>query len=564
MLLKSNFSFKVNIIKDKKGKYSKIKSPKKEEAKRKHDISEFIKSNFETNLSQKIKIENKNNKDKINFNNLTLDLSNEDISNININENNKIRSNISSFKLNDSKIYPIINPNELISFKIDSPIESPINIDEESKSYIKDIIDLCKNVNFLKKNLFKPKKEYYIEYNINNNVNRLKTEDLMEIVRKRKEKFNLKRKDNHWINNSIKYLELQTEKNRYKNTENNIDIPNYDLTKNKTNRIINEKYYSNINKNSNSKYTSNKNKYIKKNKNINIIKNHLFYLYKNNAKKINNFTIYKFNNNEIKKNKSLNLSNKNKISSFSRGKDYINYINKIKNNKIITSNKRLSININSQNKNSNYYSNNNNSKIKKKENENIKIEKIKGVKGVKQKAKNNPLKSDENNKCSYMNNSPSKFDIKNPNIFYQNKKSNTKCYYIFNIKKDQINNKNKIIINKSTNYLSLDNKSTNQNLIGVDNKYMNIKKGNLYMFKKIYNTNKECNKNKEICKSSINNNNDIIIKKFLKKSYENRGNNILKIKQLKIKANESLRKKTNNYNENNRNKNKIIKKFINE
>ena len=52
-----------------------------------------------------------------------------------------------------------------------------------------------------------------------------------------------------------------------------------------------------------------------------------------------------------------------------------------------------------------------------------------------------------------MNNSPSKFDIKNPNIFYQNKKSNTKCYYIFNIKKDQINNKNKIIINKSTNYL---------------------------------------------------------------------------------------------------------------
>ena len=158
MLLKSNFSFKVNIIKDKKGKYSKIKNPKKEEAKRKHDISEFIKSNFETNLSQKIKIENKNNKDKINFNNLTLDLSNEDISNININENNKIRSNISSFKLNDSKIYPIINPNELISFKIDSPIESPINIDEESKSYIKDIIDLCKNVNFLKKIYLNPKK----------------------------------------------------------------------------------------------------------------------------------------------------------------------------------------------------------------------------------------------------------------------------------------------------------------------------------------------------------------------------------------------------------------------
>ena len=547
MIIKLNISNKVNNLNDKEGKYFKIKNIKEKDSKIKHDIF---------NIEQKYKIENKNNKDTINLNNLTLDLSNEDLSNINYN----LRSNISSFKLNDDKIYQ----KELLSFKIDGPIESSINIDEESKSYIRDIIELCKDgkKDLEKKNiliyskLFNNKKEYYIENNNNNNINKLKTEDLIEISRRRKEKFNIKRKNILFNNNSIKYFELQTEKNRYIDTENNIDTQNYYLAKNKTNRInINDEYYSNILKKNNNKYINNNINDNNKNENFKDIKNHLFYLYKNNAKKVSNF-----NNNKIKKNKSLNLVNKNKTQSFNKSKENIN---RIKKNKTIVFNKGLFINNNEKRKNTNYNSNNDNSKINNKEKNNILIKKINNFK-VKFNIKNNPLKSDENNKCNYINTSPSNYDIKEPkesNIFYKNK-SNIKFYNKYNIKNHQKNNKN-IIINKPKNCLSIENKSKIPNLIIEDNKYNNKKKDNLHMFKKICNTSKVFDKNKEIYKSSININNDIISKKFLEKNNKNKRDNILNIKQLKLKANESLRKKINN-NKNNSNKNNLQSFLISE
>ena len=255
-----------------------------------HDNCIFFKNNNKANTIQQINIQNNYNKEKINNNNLTLDLSHEDINNIIINDN--INFDKSSIKFNYEEMNSSIHNKELKSNEINNIISPSINIDEESKSYIKDLIDTCKDNEKnckkynLKKLIFKNNNEN--NGNDNNHIKRLKTEDLMEIARRRK-KFSYQ--NNHNLeDNSVKIINIQTEHKKKINHENNNmdnDINELNKNKNKTNRInIKEDYFINLIK-CNSKYTLKS----KKISNNNVIKNHLFYLYKNKAK-----------NNNIKKN----------------------------------------------------------------------------------------------------------------------------------------------------------------------------------------------------------------------------------------------------------------------
>ena len=196
-----------------------------------------IKSNPKIKENQIAKI----NKPKINSNNLTLDLSYEDINNI---------INKYPIKFNSENNQPSINQKDINSSEIINQLPPSINIDEESKSYIKDIIDTCKegslkeknyNINMLNNNKGDDKDKNYIK--------RLKTEELIKIAKRRKEQM-IKKGCNKMEIDSFKTNVFVPEQNKKIDKENDIEINNYFLKRNKTYRInIKEEYYSSFLKN---------------------------------------------------------------------------------------------------------------------------------------------------------------------------------------------------------------------------------------------------------------------------------------------------------------------------
>ena len=146
--------------------------------------------------------------------------------------------------------------NELTSLEIKHPMTPSKIIDEESKSYIKEIIDNCKikKENELDKNLksnmskyikgnpnlcykdIKLKKEYYKN---NEHIKKLKTEDLIEIAKRRREQLN---KNRYHKIEEYRVNGLKTEQNRQINLDYDIEIDNCTLNKNKNiNNKINTK-----------------------------------------------------------------------------------------------------------------------------------------------------------------------------------------------------------------------------------------------------------------------------------------------------------------------------------
>jgi hypothetical protein len=110
-------------------------------------IDKIMRQNVKTEANQPENIAYLNsNCQKSNSNNLTLDLSFEDLNNIIINKHLQLEK--SSLKLNtefnNDNNCSSINQNEINSTEQKNHLGPSINIDEESKSYIKDIIDNCK------------------------------------------------------------------------------------------------------------------------------------------------------------------------------------------------------------------------------------------------------------------------------------------------------------------------------------------------------------------------------------------------------------------------------------
>ena len=492
----------------------------------------------------------KKNKSKINSNNLTLDLSYEDINNI---------INKYPIRFNSENNQPIINQNDINSSEINNQLPPSINIDEESKSYIKDIIDTCKEGSLKEKNckinMFNNKKGDDKEKNY---IKRLKTEELIKIAKRRKEQMN-KKACNKMEIDSFKTNVIVTEQNKKIDTENDIEIDNYFLKRNKTNRIkIKEEFYSSFLKNNNLNIKNNllnNNNKMNNNNNINnnTFKNHLFYIYKNknNNNQINNIIINDPKKNninkivQIKKQRSLNEttklispkenSNMNRKKNITLNKDLISY-----------ENRKAYI---------------------KKTNNNINKEKT-GIKRIK-KSINLKLTHnininirDNNNKCNYINSESSKQDIKNiknfskinkkenisPNILnFVNKKNISKIniYNNYNEKRKMNSHKNdkknNLLTNKSQNNLTTDIKYNYINLIYDDIKNKSKNKENFTTLKKNIYTSKKNGNYKEIFQTSPNNEN--CTKKYYKNITQNKSYNILNIKKLKIKANASVRDK---------------------
>ena len=298
-------------------------------------IDKIMRQNVKTEANQPEDICNLNNCQKSNSNNLTLDLSFEDLNNIIINKHLKLEK--SSLKLttefNNDNNCSSINQNEFNSTEQKNHFSPSINIDEESKSYIKEIIDNCKgkkgnffimdknpknnrlnyirtkpniNINLKEINL---KKENYKE---NGHIKRLKTEDLIEIAKRRKEHLNRKR-NNKKDEDSFKTNEIKTDQNRKLIIDTEFNEDNCLSKKNRTNRInIKEEYFSSFLKSNKTQANliNNNINNIKKNIindrikiNNNTIKNHLFNLYKEKNKNyLNNQNQNNYEkNNHVKK-----------------------------------------------------------------------------------------------------------------------------------------------------------------------------------------------------------------------------------------------------------------------
>lgn len=552
-------------------------------------IDKIMRQNVKTESNQPEYITSLNNCQKSNSSNLTLDLSFEDLNNIIINKH--LKSEKSSVKLNtefnSDNNCSSIKQNELNSTEQKNHFSSSINIDEESKSYIKDLIDNCKGkkrnylimdkklkndrINYIKE---KPnininlkdvniKKEHYRD---NGHIKRLKTEDLIEIAKRRKEHLNLKR-NNKKDEDSYKANEIKTEQNRKLIIDTEFNEDNCISKKNKTNRInIKEEYFSSFLK-SNKTQTNliNNINNIKKNLSINdrikinnnTIKNYLFYLYKeknknyfnnqtnhengNNNKKliqtksgINNtrkFTSI-FNNDCIKSKKNSNLNRRNQITlkkEFLFNQDSLNFLFKTNNSteKVIV-------------ENNNY--------------------KKKGI------FNNNTNVNSNKNKYHFFNYKLYNNNIKNKNILLNktknnstnvinvlSKKSNSR-FNIYNEKRKNLiiesSSKNKPS-NKSANYLSTNIQHNFQSK--KEEKKAKNKSKPATIFKKLLNTEKGNTKDKRIYNTLMSN--ELYGRGFYKNSLQNKSENILNIKELKLKANSSVRVKKSDMNNNNNNNN---------
>ena len=552
-----------------------INDNKKEEKKMNLDFfipDKILIQNFKTESSNLNNIYNKNNNNKkINSNTLSLDLSYEDINNSILNNNSRqdIYKEKCSINFNTENNDSILNQNELNPIEIKNQLTPSIIIDEESKSYIKEIIDYCKvqkgykvdkmpksNISKYikgKPNLYykdiKLKKEYYKN---NGHVKKLKTEDLIKIAKRRRENLNKNRYNK--VKEESKINSIKTEQNHQINIDNDNDIDIYALNKNKTNRIkIKKEYLSSFLKSNFNQINNNNNKRnkisINNNKinNINSFKNNLFYLFK--QKHLNNLSInHKINFDENFNNKIKILCQYNNQISHKKFNN-TNNDSKDKNNNIIKRNqtvlnKDLLITTHKNLLN---------------ENINIHDKYIKRNKRNRKKLINN--KNLTNNidsyKYAYINynkaihnfkNNYSKFynlDNNSTNIFnFLNKKNNSRMYLytdIYNFRKKICNhssNKTRNINNKSANYLSAHIKNTNY----MSKKESNLKNRNKApISQKLIYTEKEYKKEKDLYKTLINT--DIYERENNKNSLHNKSENILNIQEFKLSSKESMRLK---------------------
>jgi hypothetical protein len=502
------------------------------------------------------------NKQKKNSNNLTLDLSFEDINNIISNNHAKLDKYSIKFNSDNNRSTIPINQNEINSSEIKNQLTPSINIDEESKSYIKDIIDICKEASLKGKNCNlkennNNKKEYYKN---NGYIKRLKTEDLIEIAKRRKEHMN-KKVSNKIEIDSIKTSVLKTENNIINDkiiNNNDVEIDNYYLKRNKTNRInIKKEYFTgflkinNLNSKSNLCINNKMN-----NNNIYNIKNYYFLHNKNKNKNNQNNNNNIINEAKTKKIKQIYLLSKQKTNNERNKLISPKENSNIHRRKNITLNKDLI----SNEIRKNYINQSNNINISKKEKDILKKNKKKINLDLTNYINNN------NNKCNYLNSDSSKQDIKNvkpskkmnqkenisPNLInFINKNSNSKINIYNNCcnNKNLYRNKNKNkkndnnIIHKNTSqyYLSTEIKYNCFNMIYNDKNNKGKRVGKVSALRKNIYTGKENWKSNEILKTSPNN--EILSKEYFQNNYHNKSSNILNIKKLKLKANASVRDK---------------------
>ena len=546
-------------------------------------IDKIMRQNVKTEANQPEDICNLNNCQKSNSNNLTLDLSFEDLNNIIINKHLKLEK--SSLKLtnefdNDNNCSSI-NQNEINSTEQKNPFSPSINIDEESKSYIKEIIDNCKgkkgnffimdknpknnrlnyirtkpniNINIKEINL---KKENYKE---NGHIKRLKTEDLIEIAKRRKEHLNRKR-NNKKDEDSFKTNEIKTEQNRKLIIDTEFNEDNCLSKKNRTNRInIKEEYFSSFLKSNKTQANliNNNINNIKKNLindrikiNNNTIKNHLFNLYKEKNKNyFNNQNQNNYEkNNHVKKliQTKSGLNNTRKFTSI-----FSNDFTKVKKNNNLNRRNQITLKkeflINNQDSLNFLFKTNNSTEKVIVENNNCK------KKGILNNNTNiNSKKYNFFNYKLYNNN------IKNKNILLNKVKNNsTNLINVLNKKSNSrfnnYNEKRKNLIidsssknkpnNKSANYLSTNNQHNFQ--YKKDEKNIKNKSRPATIFHKLLNTDKGNQKDKRIYSTLMSN--EIYGRGFYKNSLQNKSENILNIKELKLKANSSVRVKKSDIN----------------
>ena len=550
----------------------------------------IMRRNVKTEENQPENITNLNNCQKSNSNNLTLDLSFEDLNNIIINKHLQLEK--SSLKLNtefnNDNNCSSINQNEINSTEQKNHFGPSINIDEESKSYIKDIIDNCKgkksnylimdknkknnrfnyirtkpniNINLKEINL---KKENYKD---NGHIKRLKTEDLIEIAKRRKEHLNRKR-NNKKDEDSFKINDIKTEQNRKLIIDTEFNEENCLSKKNKTNRInIKEEYFSSFLKSNKTQANliNNNINNIKKNLSINnrikisnnAIKNHLFNLYKEKNKNyFNNQNNYEKNNN-VKKliQTKSGLNNTRKfISIFSNDFNKVKKYNNLNRRNQITLKKDFFFN-NQDSLNFLFQTNNSIEKVILENN----ISKKKGILNNNTNINSKSKKYNFFNYKLYNNN-----NIKNKNILLKKIKNNsTNLINVLNKKNNSrfnnYNEKKKNLIIDSSSKNKQSNKSANYLSTNIQHNFQckkdeqNLKNKNRpsTIFQKLLNTDKGNQKDKKIYNTLISN--EIYGKGFYKNSIQNKSENILNIKELKLKANSSVRVKKNDINNNNNN-----------
>jgi len=553
-------------------------------------IDKFMRKNVKTEENQPEDITNLNKGQKSNSNNLTLDLSFEDLNNIIINKHLKLEK--SSLKLNtefnNDNNCSSINQNEFNSTEQKNHLSPSINIDEESKSYIKDIIDNCKGKkgNYLimdknqKNNRFnyiktKPnininlkdinlKKENYKD---NGHIKRLKTEDLIEIAKRRKEHLNRKR-NNKKDEDSFKANEIKTEQNRKLIIDTEFNEDNCLSKKNRTNRInIKEEYFSSFLKSNKTQANliNNNINNIKKNFSINdrmkinnnTIKNHLFNLYKEKNKNyFNNQNNYEKSNKARKLIQTKSgLNNTRKFTSI-----FNNDFTKVKKNNNLNRRNQITLKkeilFNNQDSLNFLFKTNNSTEKVMVENNNYK------KKGI---LNNNTNINSKSKKYNFFNYKLYYNNIKNKNISLNkiknnstnlinvlNKKSNSKFNNYIDKRKNLMidsSSKNKPS-NKSANYLSTNIQHNFQ--CKKDEKNVKNKSRPSTIFQKLLNTDQGNTKDKRIYNTLISN--ELFGRGFYKNSLQNKSENILNIKELKLKANSSVRVKKSDTNNNNNNK----------
>ena len=555
-------------------------------------IEKIMRQNVKTEENQPENITNLNNCQKSNSNNLTLDLSFEDLNNIIINKHLKLEK--SSLKLNtefnSDNNCSSINQNEINSTEQKNHFSPSINIDEESKSYIKEIIDNCKgkkgNYLIMDKNPKNNKLNYYIRtkpnininlkdinlrkenYKENGHIKRLKTEDLIEIAKRRKEHLNRKR-NNKKDEDSFKTKEIKTEQNRKLIIDTEFNEDNCLSKKNRTNRInIKEEYFSfflKSNKTQANLINNNINN-IKKNFSINdrikinnnTIKNHLFNLYKEKNKNyFNNQNNYE-KSNHVKKliQTKSGLNNTRKFTSI-----FSNDFTKIKKNNNLNRRNQITLKkeflFNNQDSLNFLFKTNNSTEKVIAENNNCK------KKGI---LNNNTNINSKSKKYNFFNYKLYNNNIKNKNILLNKFKNNsTNLINVLNKKSNsRFNNynekRNNLIIdsssknkpnNKSANYLSTNIQHNFKSK--KDEKNVKNKSRPATIFHKLLNTDKGNQKDKRIYNTLISN--EIYGRGFYKNSLQNKSENILNIKELKLKANSSVRVKKSDINNNNNNNN---------
>ena len=545
--------------------------------------------NFKTESNLQNNIYNKNNNLKLNSNTLTLDLSNEDFTNAILNNNLKqeIDKKKSSLKFNKENNDSILNQNELNSLEIKKQMSPSKIIDEESKSYIKELIENCKfkkgydleKISKSNKSKYIKGKQniYYKDINLKKenyknieHIKKLKTEDLIEIAKRRREHLSKNRFNR--IEEEFRTNGLKTEHTRQINIDYDIEIDNCTLNKNKTNRINIKKEYlpsfikSNFTQiNHINNKTSQKNKLSNNNKinnviknNNNSLKNNLFYLHK--QKEINNLNInYKLNFDENFNNRIKTLCQYNNQISNKKFK-IINDDDKDKSNNIIKRNRTVL--------NKDLLIINNENLIK--ENINSHDKNIKRYKKYKKNINNNNNLTD-NYKYAFINNNRSNHNFKSNNYskFYKLENKSTNIFNIlnknsnsgmnlytntYNLRKNKCNHsskKAKKINNKSANYLSANIQNNNM----VKKELYSENKNKVIIAQKLLNTDKEYKKEKGNYRTLINNN--LYEREYNKNISHNKSENFLNIKELKLRANESLKLKKIKSNNVNNKKNTI-------